>query len=74
MKSFNVVVTVSTTICVDANTPEDAIKKVQKALDANDAGTAMQLGENLSCACARRAGHLERRRNAENSFNSLSFL
>lgn len=50
MKSFNVVVTVSTTICVDANTPEDAIKKVQKALDANDAGTAMQLGENLSCA------------------------
>lgn len=37
-------------ICVDANTPEDAIKKVQKALDANDAGTAMQLGENLSCA------------------------
>ena len=52
MKSFNVVVTVSTTICVDANTPEDAIKKVQKALDANDAGTAMQLGENLSCAMA----------------------
>lgn len=53
MKSFNVVVTVSTTICVDANTPEDAIKKVQKvqkALDTNDAGTAMQLGENLSCA------------------------
>lgn len=41
MKSFNVVVTVSTTICVDANTPEDAIKKVQKALDANDAGTAI---------------------------------
>ena len=40
MKSFNVVVTVSTTICVDANTPEDAI----------NAGTAMQLGENLSCA------------------------
>lgn len=37
-------------IMSDANTPEDAIKKVQKALDANDAGTAMQLGENLSCA------------------------
>lgn len=34
MKSFNVVVTVSTTICVDANTPEDAIKKVQKALSS----------------------------------------
>lgn len=29
MKSFNVIVTVSTTIYVDANTPEDAIKKVQ---------------------------------------------
>lgn len=29
MKSFNVVVTVSTTICVDADTPADAIKKVQ---------------------------------------------
>lgn len=50
IKSFNVIVTVSTTIYVDANTPEDAIKKVQKTLDANDAGTAMQLGENLSCA------------------------
>lgn len=34
----------------DNITTEDAIKKVQKALDANDAGTAMQLGENLSCA------------------------
>ena len=30
MKSYNVIVTVSTTICVDADTPADAIKKVQK--------------------------------------------
>lgn len=50
MKSFNVVVSISTTVCIDAEDPDDAIKKVQKALDANDAGTAMQLGENLSCA------------------------
>lgn len=50
MKSFNVVVTVSATVCVDADTPENAINKVKQALDANDAGTAMQLGENLSCA------------------------
>lgn len=50
MKSFDVVVTVSTTIYVDADTPADAIKKVHQALDTNDAGTAMQLGENLSCA------------------------
>lgn len=50
MKSFNVVVTVSTTICVDANTPADAINKVQHALDTNDTGTSIQLGENLSCA------------------------
>ena len=50
MKSYNVIVTVFTTVCIDADIPADAIKKVQKALDANDAGTAMQLGENLSCA------------------------
>lgn len=50
MKSFNVVVTVSTTVCIDADTPADAINKVQHALDTNDTGTSIQLGENLSCA------------------------
>lgn len=33
-----------------SNKTNQSIKKVQKALDANDVGTAMQLGENLSCA------------------------
>ena len=82
MKSFNVVVTVSTTICVDANTPEDAIKKVQKALDANDAGTAMQLGENLSCALhdggyqVTNAVEVDEQGEMryDNPFDSLSFL
>lgn len=82
MKSYNVIVTVSTTICVDADTPADAIKKVQKALDANDAGTAMQLGENLSCALrdggyqvtnAVEVDELGEMR-YDNPFNSLSFL
>lgn len=50
MKSFNVVVTVSTTICVDANTPEDAIKKVQKALDAACAALAQEaIPYSLDC-------------------------
>lgn len=50
MKSFNVIATVPPPSMLMPTPHEDTIKKVQKALDANDAGTAMQLGENLSCA------------------------
>lgn len=33
MESFNVVVTVSTTVCIDAENPDDAIEKVSQALN-----------------------------------------
>ena len=37
MESFNVVVTVSTTVCIDAENPDDAIEKVSQALNNGDA-------------------------------------
>lgn len=47
VKQFNVAVTLSTTVCVDADTREDAINKVAQALNADDASTIEQLSENL---------------------------
>lgn len=35
MESFNVVVTVSTTVCIDAENPDDAIEKVSQALNSS---------------------------------------
>lgn len=33
MNTYNVVVTVSTTVCIDAESPDDAIEKVSQALN-----------------------------------------
>lgn len=33
MNTYNVVVTVSTTVCIDAEDPDDAIEKVSQALN-----------------------------------------
>lgn len=35
MNTYNVVISVSTTVCIDAESPDDAIEKVSQAL--NDA-------------------------------------
>ena len=48
MESFNVVVTVSTTVCIDAENPDDAIEKVSQALNNGDA-TLLQLYPRKSC-------------------------
>lgn len=37
MKSFNVVVSISTTVCIDAEDPDDAIEKTQQVLNNGDA-------------------------------------
>lgn len=36
MNTYNVVVTVSTTVCIDAESPDDAIEKVSQALNNGD--------------------------------------
>lgn len=36
MNTYNVVVTVSTTVCIDAENPDDAIEKVSQALNNGD--------------------------------------
>ena len=33
MESFNVVVTISTTVCIDAESPDDAIEKVKSGVE-----------------------------------------
>lgn len=48
MKSFNVVVSISTTVCIDAEDPDDAIEKTQQALNNGDADMAAQIGERIS--------------------------
>ena len=49
MNTYNVVVTVSTTVCIDAENPDDAIEKVSQALNkstdiANNIGYSMRNG------------------------------
>lgn len=57
MKSFNVVVSISTTVCIDAEDPDDAIEKTQQALNNGDADMATQIGERISYSM--RNGHYE---------------
>lgn len=48
MESFNVVVTVSTTVCIDAENPDDAIEKVSQALNNGDANMSADVASNIS--------------------------
>ena len=50
MESYNVVVTVSTTVCIDAKDSNDAIEKVNQQLFHGDAALKAQLRENLEAA------------------------
>ena len=36
MNTYNVVISVSTTVCIDAESPDDAIEKVSQALNNGD--------------------------------------
>ena len=57
MESFNVVVTVSTTVCIDAENPDDAIEKVSQALNNGDANMSADVASNISYSM--RNGHYE---------------
>lgn len=50
MNTYNVVVTVSTTVCIDAESPDEAIKKVEQALNNGDAEMTATVGEDISSA------------------------
>ena len=47
MESYNVVVTISTTICIDAESPDDAIEKVSQALNNGDANMSADIANNI---------------------------
>lgn len=47
MNTYNVVVSVSTTVCIDAKDGNDAIDKVNQQLSHGDAALKAQLRENL---------------------------
>lgn len=50
MNTYNVVVSVSTTVCIDAKDSNDAIEKVNQQLSHGDAALKVQLRENLETA------------------------
>lgn len=57
MNAYNVVVTVSTTVCIDAESPDDAIEKVSQALNNGDANMSADVASNISYSI--RNGHYE---------------
>ena len=57
MESFNVVVTISTTVCIDAESPDDAIEKVSQALNNGDANMSADVANNIGYSI--RNGHYE---------------
>lgn len=57
MESYNVVVTVSTTVCIDAEDPNDAIEKVEQALNNGDAEMNAEVANNIGYSM--RNGHYE---------------
>lgn len=57
MNIYNVVVSVSTTVCIDAESPDDAIKKVSQALNNSDANMSADVASNIGYSM--RNGHYE---------------
>ena len=57
MNTYNVVVTVSTTVCIDAESPDDAIEKVSQALNNGDANMSADVANNIGYSI--RNGHYE---------------
>lgn len=47
MNTYNVVISVSTTVCIDAEDGNDAIDKVNQQLSHGDTALKAQLRENL---------------------------
>ena len=57
METYNVVVTVSTTVCIDANSPDDAMEKVLQAMNNGDADMTTDVSQRISESI--RNGHYE---------------
>ena len=57
MNTYNVVVTVSTTVCIDAESPDDAIEKVSQALNNGDTNMSADVANNIGYSI--RNGHYE---------------
>mgnify|MGYP005986773761 FL=1 len=57
MESFNVVVTVSTTVCIAAESADDAIEKVSQALNNDDANMSADVASRIGDSM--RNGHYE---------------
>lgn len=47
MNTYNVVISVSTTVCIDAESPDDAIEKVSQALNNDDANMSADIANNI---------------------------
>lgn len=57
MDTYNVVVTVSTTVCIDAESSDDAIEKVSQALNNDDANMSADVANRIGDSM--RNGHYE---------------
>ena len=57
MNTYNVVISVSTTVCIDAESPDDAIEKVSQALNNGDANMSADVANNIGYSM--RNGHYE---------------
>lgn len=49
MNTYNVVISISTTVCIDAENPDDAIEKVSQALNNGDANMSADVASNTAC-------------------------
>ena len=50
MEYYNVIVSVETTVCIEAENNDDAIKKIEQALNNGDAEITATVGEDISSA------------------------
>lgn len=57
MNTYNVVISVSTTVCIDAESPDDAIEKVSQALNNDDANMSADVASKIGDSM--RNGHYE---------------
>lgn len=57
MNTYNVVISVSTTVCIDAESPDDAIEKVSQALNNDDANMSADVASRIGDFM--RNGHYE---------------
>ena len=57
MNTYNVVISVTTTVCIDAKSADDAIEKVSQALNNGDANMSADVANKIGYSM--RNGHYE---------------